>query len=122
MVPQEAEAVVAHLPCGSGARSATAVQVPADAVRSQAMHAPVHAVSQQTPWAHKPEVQSLPVAHSAPRGLRPQDPLMQNSPVAHSALVLHEVKQMSPLHAKGLQVREREATHWPEALHVDGGL
>ena len=54
---------------------------------------------------------SEPAVQSAPFGLRPHEPLLQNSPGAHSSLVLHEVKQVSPLQAKGLQVREREAAH-----------
>jgi len=91
VVPQVAEAVMAHFPCGSGARSATAVQVPADAVRSQAMHASVQALSQHTPWAQKPDAHSLAAAQSAPRGLRPQEPFSQNWPLAHSALVLQAV-------------------------------
>jgi hypothetical protein len=86
------------------------------------MHAPVQALSQQTPWAQKPDAQSLPSVQSAPRGLRPHEPLTQNSPGAHSVLVLHAVKQVSPLQANGLHVREREATHWPVALQVGGGL
>ena len=86
------------------------------------MHAPVQALSQHTPCAQKPEVQSLPAAHSAPSGFRPHDPLVQTSPGAHSASVLQAVKQTLPLQAKGLHVREREATHCPETLHVGGGL
>jgi hypothetical protein len=88
-----------------------AVQVPAEARRSQAMHAPEHELSQQTPCAQNPDAHSKPAVQSAPFGLRPHEPLLQNSPGAHSSPVLHEVKQESPLQAKGLQVREREATH-----------
>jgi len=33
---------------------------------------PVHAVLQQTPWAQKPLLHSLPAPHAAPSGLRPQ--------------------------------------------------
>ena len=86
------------------------------------MHAPVQALSQQTPWAQNPEAQSLAAAQSAPRGLGPHEPLVQNSPGAQSAPVLHAGKQVSPLQAKGLQVRDWEATHWPVALQVCGGL
>ena len=86
------------------------------------MQAPVHALSQHTPCAQKPDAQSLLAEQSAPLGSSPHDPLTQKSPVAHSSLVLHEVKQVFPLQTKGLHVREREATHWPEVLQVDGGL
>jgi hypothetical protein len=122
VVPQEVGAVTAHWPWGSGARSGTAVHVPAEAVRLQARHAPVHALSQHTPWAQNPDAHSLAAAQSAPRGLRPHEPLVQNSPGAQSALPPQPVWQVSPLQAKGLQVREREATHWPVALQVGGGL
>lgn len=121
MVPQDEGLVATHLPWGSEAPSGTAVQVPAEARRSQAMQEPVQALSQQTPCAQKPEAHSLAAAQSAPRGLRPHEPPAQNSPGAHCSLVAHVPKQVSPLQAKGLQVREREATHWPAALHVGGG-
>ena len=69
--------VTAHLPCGSGALSATAMQNPAVVVRLQAMHAPVHAFSQHTPCAQKPDWQSLATLQLAPGGLGPQEAFVQ---------------------------------------------
>jgi hypothetical protein len=62
------------------------------------MHAVVHALSQHTPCAQKPDWQSPFAVQLAPLVLRPQEPAVQNSPAAHWAWVLHEVKQVSPLH------------------------
>jgi hypothetical protein len=55
VVPQVEVAVARHLPCGSGALSATAVQVPTFPIRLQDLHASEHALSQHTPWAQKPD-------------------------------------------------------------------
>ena len=54
VVPQVPELVATHLPCGSGALSATAVQAPTDAARLQALQASEQAKLQHTPWAQKP--------------------------------------------------------------------
>lgn len=55
VVPQALVVFATHLPCGSGALSATALQVPTFSGRLQAMHPSVQAVSQHTPWAQKPD-------------------------------------------------------------------
>ena len=52
------------------------------------MHAPVHAFSQHTPWAQKPDLHSVPAPQLAPGGLRPQEALVQTFPEAHWMLLL----------------------------------
>jgi hypothetical protein len=83
VVPHVFAWAATQMPCGSGALSATAVHVPAAAVRLQAMQASVQALSQHTPWAQKPDRQSVPTLQFAPRGLRPQDEFWQKLPVTH---------------------------------------
>jgi hypothetical protein len=86
------------------------------------MHASVQALSQHTPWAQNPDLHSFAVVQSAPGGFGPHEPFTQNWPEAHWSLVLHALKQTLPLQANGLQVRDGEATHCPEALQVAGGV
>jgi len=69
--------------CGSGALSATAAQNPRVAGMLQAMHAPVHALSQHTPWAQKPESQSTAALQVCPLDFLPQEEPAQNFPVTH---------------------------------------
>jgi hypothetical protein len=88
VVPQVLDCVTRHLPCGSGALSATAVQSPAVALRLQAMHAPEHALLQHTPWAQKPDLHSGPRPQTAPMGLRPQEAPVHTFPVTHWMLLL----------------------------------
>jgi hypothetical protein len=51
------------------------------------MQLPVHRVLQQTPWAQKPEVQSVPAMHAAPIGFFPQLPITHRFGARHSAAV-----------------------------------
>ena len=88
VVPHVDDGVTGHTPWGSGAPSATAVQIPSDAERLHAMQAPVQAALQQIPWAQEPDWHSFPELQSAPCGLSPQEPLTQVLPAAHCVLSL----------------------------------
>jgi len=83
VVPHVEGAVVAHLPCGSGELSVTRVQVPAVAVRLHAMHALVHALAQQTPWAQMPDLHSSFWLQSVPFTFCPHEAFWQKLPVVH---------------------------------------
>jgi hypothetical protein len=91
VVPQVLGGFATHMRCGSGALSATARQSPGVAVRLQAMHASAHALLQHTPWAQKPDLHSVPTPQLAPRGLRPQEALVQTFPGTHWMLLLVQV-------------------------------
>ena len=67
-------------------------------VSAHDMQLSAHAVRQQTPCAQKPLLQSLPAAHEAPSGLRPQLEAVQTFPVVHSAEVEQLARQLLPLH------------------------
>ena len=88
MVPQVVERVAVQSFCGSGALSATAVQIPRVAGRLQAIHALVHALPQQTPWAQKVDWHSVPTLQVAPLGLRPQLAFWQKFPATHCVSLL----------------------------------
>jgi hypothetical protein len=83
VVPQDGEVVTAHLPWGSGALSATAMQRPGVAVRLQAMHAWVQAFSQHTPWAQNPDWHSAALLQGCPDCLGPHEEFTQNFPDTH---------------------------------------
>jgi hypothetical protein len=86
-----------HFSCGSGELSATAVHLPGDDGRLQAMHASVQSELQHTPWAQWPDWHLLPALHSPPLGTRPQDPFVQGFPVTHWLSLAQALKQLAPL-------------------------
>ena len=71
------------------------MQVPALPVSAHDRHVPAQAVAQQTPWAQKPELQSVPAPQVAPTGLRPQLPLVQVREGPQSASVWQAVWQVA---------------------------
>lgn len=121
VVPHVEDSVVVHLPWGSGAPSGTALHNPAELAKLHAMHEPVQAPSQHTPWAQKPDWHSLLSLQSVPFGLSPQELLRQKLPSLHCESLVHDPKHALPLHLYGLHVRVRDSIHWPVALHVAGG-
>ena len=77
-VMQPLLAVIVHWLVGVGATPApTGEQVPVVPDRAQDMQISVQAVSQQTPWAQKPETQDAAAVQAAPGGSLPQLPLLQ---------------------------------------------
>jgi hypothetical protein len=122
-VPQEAPPMSLQMPAGSVEPVETFVQTPSVPLMAHDWHAPVHALSQHTPCAQKPEPHSLAAEHEAPGFLRPHElPLQtlgerQSLPVGVQAL-----KQAVTLQTYGLHGSESGATHWPVELHVEGGV
>jgi hypothetical protein len=57
-----------HAPCGSAAPSGTAVQMPGEPDKRHDVHAPLHAVAQQTPSARKPLAHWLALVAVVPFG------------------------------------------------------
>jgi hypothetical protein len=97
-LPQVAAPWSLHVPVGSRPFAGTGVQVPALPGRPHEKQLAVQAVRQQTPWAQKPEVQSVFLAQTAP-GIRvPHEPFVQTLVPEHWVLVEHEVPQRAPLH------------------------
>jgi hypothetical protein len=122
-VPQLAAPWSWHMPAGSGEPFGTFVQAPSVPVSAHDWHAPVQALSQQTPWAQKVEAHSVPAEHEAPPVLRPQELPLQTLGARQFAPVgVQAPKHAEPLQTYGLQGRESGATHWPVALQVEAGV
>ena len=87
------------------------------------LHAPVQALSQQTPCAQNVLRHSAAAEHAAPFSLSPQLLAAQVNGVTHWLLLVQALKQRAvPLQMYGLHGIRSGATHWPLALHVDGRL
>jgi hypothetical protein len=121
-VPHEALPWSTQRPAGSAAPVVTFEQVPSVPVSEHERQEPVQASSQQTPCAQNFEPHSLAAEHEAPRPLRPHELPTQVLGVRQFASAVHAPKHDVPLQTYGLQGSESGATHWPVALHVDGGL
>jgi hypothetical protein len=122
LLPQLAAPPSRQVPVGSGWPSGTLAQMPIDVGCAHDLHALAQPVAQQTPWAQLPDEHSRLSAQEAPFSLRPQELSVHALPARHCASVVHAVKQRAPLHANGAQARASGATHWPVALHVEGGV
>jgi hypothetical protein len=94
-VPQVSRPLSAHWPSGSEP-AGTAVQAPSLPGTAHDMQLVPQASRQQTPCWHMLELQSSPVVHAAPSGLRPQLPLVQTLPPPQSALVVQLLRQALP--------------------------
>ena len=80
----------------------------------------VHAVEQQTPWAHKPESQSVGWLQAAPIGERPQLAFMHSAGETHSLLPEQVVRQSLPVpQTNGAHGSEDPAMHVPAPSHVE---
>lgn len=83
-----------HCVAGVGTEpEGTLVQLPTLPVTEQDLHVPVQAVAQQTPWAQKVELHSLPIVQVAPLGFFPQLIAMQLLGDRQSALVAQSTRQ-----------------------------
>ncbi len=96
--------------------------MPIDVGSAHDLHALAQPVAQQTPCAQLPDAHSRLSAQDAPFTFRPQELSVHAFPGRHCASVVQTLKQRAPLHANGAQARASGATHWPVALHVDGGV
>jgi hypothetical protein len=90
-VPHEELPWSVQVAWGSAPLAATGVQRPSDEVSAHDTQAPVQAVLQQTPSAHRPLAQSPPAAHVWPFCLGPQLPFTQACPLTQSALLVHRL-------------------------------
>ena len=92
-VPQLDAPESAHWFSGS-VLAGIAVQTPRLPASAHDVQIPVHGPAQQTPWAQNPLLHSLPAAHAAPSGLRPQLVAVQTLPLVHSAVVVQLARQL----------------------------
>jgi hypothetical protein len=122
-VPQVEAACTAQVPDGSGAPVATFEHRPIERASAHDLHAPEHAVAQQTPCAQTPETHSPPFEQKAPFTFLPHDPVAsQVLGATQSPSSPHVVKQRAPLHANGAHGSEAGLTQVPAPSHVAAGV
>ena len=68
----------------------------------------MHAVPQQTPWAQMALLHSVPLEQTAPFGLSPHDPEMQEAGIAQSLSVAQVALQALQLGGKGDRIADRD--------------
>lgn len=102
-----------QVPVGSVPPAATLEQVPRLALRAHDMQVPVQVVAQQIPCAQKVDWHSAPAEQTAPFGLRPQEPLMQEAGEAQSALPAQVALQALVPQVNGKQEVEVGTTQVP---------
>jgi hypothetical protein len=100
----------------------TGEQVPAAPVSAQDMQVPVHGVPQQTPWAQMVLLHSVPLEQTAPFGLSPQDPPMQEAGIAQSLSVAQVALQALVPQANGKQEDEAGIPQVPAPSQVPPGV
>lgn len=118
-VRQPPAPVSVHWVAGVGALPAgTGEQVPAEPASAHDRQVPVHAVSQQTPWAQNPDTHEAAVVQAAPGGSLPQLPFAQTLGAVQSALVVQVTLQAAVPQANGVQVAVVAGRHVPAPSHV----
>src|SRR5262249_45486033 len=90
--------------CGSPLPGGTSVHLPIDPGRAQPRQPPSHALLQQTPSTHWPDLHSLPALQSWPSCFGPQVWLTQLMPASQSASALQTLVQAPAWHWNGEQL------------------
>jgi hypothetical protein len=111
-----------HCPAGSVPLAATGEQVPAAPESAQDMQVPLHAVPQQTPWAQTVLLHSVPLEQTAPFGLSPHDPEMQDAGIAQSLSVAQVALQAFVPQENGKQEDEAGTPQVPAPSQVPPGV
>jgi hypothetical protein len=111
--PQLAAPASVQMPAGSLAPASTRLQRPGDPGRLQDRQAPLQALSQQTPWAQKPDSHSPPAEQAPPFVFLPHEPPWHEVPAEHPVLAVQDSKHRAPLQAYGSQLTEAPAMQLP---------
>ena len=102
--------------------AAIGVQVPALAVSAHDVHFDAQLVEQQAPWAQIPLPHSVPPPHTAPGGLSPQEPAMQDAGCAQSASTVQDDLHAAVPHPKGKQLLDIGVTQDPAPSQAEAGV
>jgi hypothetical protein len=108
------------MPFESTTSAASGVQWPIVEASAQLRHAPVQALSQQTPSTHMPDTHSPSAAHVTPRFFLPHCPFTQAWPLSQSPSVLHDCVQAAFVHRNGEQFCTPWGRQLPRPSHVPG--
>ncbi len=110
------------MPAGSLAPLATVVQVPSEPESPHDMQLPLQALSQQTPWAQKPDLHWLPTEQAPPLLASPQELMAQRFGVRHWVSALQAMKHRVPLQVYGAQGSDGGFTQRPAPSQVENGV
>jgi hypothetical protein len=103
--------------------AAIGVQVPAVAGSAHDIHFEAQAVKQQAPCAQMPlPPHSVPELQTAPGGLRPHEPALQEAGGAQSASAVQDDLQTPVPQANGAQEVDIGVTQEPAPSQVDAGV
>jgi hypothetical protein len=122
VVPQVDAFWAVHCPVGSVPPPAIGVQVPALPCSAQDVHLDAQAVAQQAPCAQMPLPHSVPPPHTAPSGLRPHDPALQEEGAAQSASAVQDDLHTAAPQANGAQELDIGVTQVPAPSQVAAGV
>jgi hypothetical protein len=86
------------------------------------MHFDPQVVRQQTPWAQMPLPHSGPLSQTAPGGLNPQEPALQEAGGAQSASAMQDDLHTPTPHANGAQELDMGVTQAPAPSQVEAGV
>ena len=121
-VPQLPVPLSGQVAVGSTAPAGTFVQVPVVVGSAHDWHLPSQRELQQTPCEQKPVTHSASLEHNAGGTFSPHEFETQVFGCLHWSFVAQLLKHCVPLHTYGAQGCASEATHWPVALQVEGGV
>jgi hypothetical protein len=108
-----------QLLCGSVSPVGTLVQVPRALGSAHDLQVPPQVVEQQTPCSQTLLRHSAPLTQTAPFGLRPQEPPMQEAGAEQSALVVHVALQAPVPQMYGKQEVAPGVTQVPAPSQLD---
>jgi hypothetical protein len=100
----------------------TGEQVPAVPVSAQDIQVPLHEVPQQIPWAQMVLLHSVPLEQTAPFGLSPHDPPLQEAGIAQSLSVAQVALQAFVPQANGKQEDDAGTPQVPAPSQVPPGV
>jgi hypothetical protein len=89
---------------------------------AQDLQLPLQVVAQQSPCAQMPVPHSPPVPHTAPGGLRPQEPALHEAGGAQSASAVQVELQAAMPQPKGKQETAAWVTQVPAPSQVETGV
>jgi hypothetical protein len=122
VVPQVEAFCAVHCPVGSVPPAVIGVQVPTLPCSAHDMHFDPQVVAQQAPCAQTPLPHSVPSPQTAPTGLRPHDPALQEAGAAQSASALQDELHTAAPQANGAQEVDCGVTQVPAPSQVAAGV
>jgi hypothetical protein len=122
VVPQLAAPCAMHCPVGSVPVGGIGVQAPRLPASAHDIHFEAQAVAQQAPCAQMLLVHSVAVAQTAPTGLSPQEPALQEAGETQSASAAQVDLHAAVPQRKGAHELDSGVTQLPAPSQLDAGV